>query len=336
MRVLRGCVTLVCLLAAGFARSSSAAGEGVTTKAANAAPAVSGKFAPASMAYVLQGEGLSKNRAEAVRLLAQCGRDLIVVDYSYDGGAGGKWTPEEIAAIRNGKPGRKVVAYISIGEAEDYRDYWKREWDKDKDGKPDPGAPAFLCAANPDWKGNYRVRYWNKDWQAIILRYVDAVVAQGFDGMYMDIVDGFEFFEEDKGDWIDNRPNPETGSTYRRDMIEWVKTLATRARAQRKDFILIAQNASQLLEHPDYLETISAIGCEDLFTNGNKKQKTKETDYILGFLKKAQGRIPILCIEYCKKPDLREFVMQEARKNGIVLLITDRNLKTLGESGEKQ
>jgi len=285
------------------------------------------------MAYVLQADAFAKKRDEAVRLLASCGRDLVVIDHAYTGGPGGQWTPGEIATIRNGKPGRKVVAYLSIGEAEDYRDYWKPEWDKNKDGKPDAGAPEFLCAVNPDWAGNYRVKYWRKDWQELILKYADAIVTQGFDGIYMDIVDGFETFEESNGDWIDNRPNPETGSTYRRDMVEWVKRLAARVRAKNKGFLLIAQNASQLVEHPDYMAAINAIGQEDLFTNGNKKQKAESTNYILGYLKRARAKMPILCIEYCKKPDLRDYVQQEAKKNGIVLLITDRNLKTLGESG---
>ena len=50
---------------------------------------------------------------------------------------------------------------------------------------------------NPDWEGNYKVRYWDKQWQTIILEYVDQILEQGFDGVYMDIIDAFEFYDYD-------------------------------------------------------------------------------------------------------------------------------------------
>jgi len=69
----------------------------------------------------------------------------------------------------------------------------EKEWDSKHTGKPDAKAPAWLCAEDPDWKGNYKVRYWQPEWQAIILPRLDAILKAGFDGVYLDIVDGFEF-----------------------------------------------------------------------------------------------------------------------------------------------
>jgi len=285
-----------------------------------------------TMAYVLQANALGRTRAEAVKQLAGSGRDLVVMDYAYEGGAEGKWTRDEIETIRQGKAKRRVAAYLSIGEAEDYRPYWHKEWDADGDGKPDPGAPPFLAGENPDWKGNYKVRYWESAWQRIILGYLDEIIEQGFDGVYLDIVDGFEFFEQDGKQWIDNRKNPETGKTYRRDMVEWVAKIADRGRRKRPALLVIPQNGAQLLEHPDYLERIDAIGIEDLFTVGNKKQTRADSDYLLGFLKRMPPAKPVFLIEYGTSLKAREFSMAEARRNSLNLLLTDRDLKTLGES----
>ncbi|MBD3286479.1 hypothetical protein GF359_07950, partial [candidate division WOR-3 bacterium] len=51
---------------------------------------------------------------------------------------------------------------------------------------------------NPDWKGNYLVRYWEEEWKAIIFgtdsSYLDAVINQGFDGVYLDKIDSYEDF----------------------------------------------------------------------------------------------------------------------------------------------
>lgn len=290
-------------------------------------------FAPTSMAYVLQADKLASSRADSVQKLASSERDLIVIDASFS--SEGDWTPAEIETIRAGKKGRRVVAYVSIGEAEDYRPYWKKSWDADKDGKPDAAAPKFLNAENPDWKGNYRVRYWQPEWQQIMLPAVDKVVAQGFDGIYLDIVDAFEFYEYDaasKG-WLDDRPNPETGKTYRQDMIAWVATIAQRARAKRPGFLVIPQNASQLLAHADYRELISAIGVEDLFVADKKLRTEKQSRFVLSFLEqlKSIGK-PVLVIDYPKSESIHAAAFEAAAKHGFTLLLTDRQLTTLGES----
>eukprot|EP01031_Cornospumella_fuschlensis_P020253 gene20253-24831_t len=77
-------------------------------------------FSPKSLAYVLQVDRLAEDRTEAVRKLAGCERDVIVVDLAFNSEPGGLWTREEVDRIRRGKAERKVVAYLSIGEAEDY------------------------------------------------------------------------------------------------------------------------------------------------------------------------------------------------------------------------
>ena len=293
-----------------------------------------GSFAPESMAYVLQTENLGTRKA-AVAKLAKSGSGLIVIDFAYDGSSEGKWTKSEIDNIRAGKKGRKVVAYISIGEAEDYRRYWRKSWDKNKDGVPDKGAPPFLNSVNPDWEGNYKVRYWNKEWQKIILKYIDEIIAQDFDGVYLDIVDGFEFYEHDKktDKWVDNRKNPDTGNTYRQDMIDWVKKIAFHSRKVKPGFLLIPQNGCQLAENDDYVSIISAIGIEDVFTLGNKKQPEEHVKYLIPFLKKIQKmKKVVLIIEYPTKKRFRKISKQGVKKNDFVLLITDRELRSVGLS----
>lgn len=286
-----------------------------------------------SMAYVLQADQLSRSRKEAVAALSSCDRDLIVLDYAYTTGPSGKWTAAEIDRIRNGKQGRKIVAYISIGEAEDYRPYWQHRWDADKDGRPDKDAPSFLNAVNPDWEGNYKVSYWDKSWQSIILKYVDEITAQKFDGIYLDIVDAFEFFEYDPKtrQWQDDRKNPDTGTTYRQDMVAWVKKIARHARQTNPDFLIIPQNGPQLLANPGYRETIDAIGLEDLFTNGNKKQKQEHTEFVIDFLANAQkNKIQVFLIEYGRRKTVQEYSKKKAAETGLNLLLTDRELSTLG------
>ena len=278
-----------------------------------------------SLAYVLQADSLAKKKPAAVARLAECGREWIVLDAAFSSEE--PWTRADLDAIRAGHSARQVIAYLSIGEAEDYRPYWRKEWLRD-------ARPAFLGAVNPEWKGNYRVKYWIADWQRIILAAVDDAMTSGFDGVYLDIVDGFETFEQQGKDFIDNRVNPETKQSYRRDMVDWVRAIAARARAKNHAALIIPQNGSQLLAHADFLAAISAIGIEDLFTEGDKLQPKAHTSEVLGHLKLlAAAQKPALLIEYPKSAARRDTVKKQARENGLVWLVTDRPLKTLGESG---
>ena len=294
---------------------------------------VSAESPPQSLGYVLQADRLAKSQAAAVQKLAQSGRDLIVIDAAYDGTS--RWTNRDVDAIRKGKPGRKVVCYLSIGEAEDYRSYWKSEWDADQDGSPDTNAPRFLNTENPDWEGNYKVKYWHQQWQEIILNEVQQIVAQGFDGVYLDIIDGFEFFEYDaiSDEWIDHRPNPETGNTFREDMVQWVSKIRKSLSSDGRPRWVIPQNGEALIESKGYLDIIDAIGAEDVFTTGKRPQKNSEVKYRMAFLKKAiDANKPVYVIEYPRNERARTAAINGAKAAGVSLLLTDRPLKTLGES----
>ena len=285
--------------------------------------------AQSSFAYVLQADSLAKTKSAAIEKLAACGRDWLVLDAVFNSET--PWERGDLDTIRRGQPGRKIIAYISIGEAEDYRPYWQKEWGAG--GKLTAAAPKWLGAENPDWKGNYRVHYWHPEWQQLMLAAIDDVMARGFDGVYLDIVDGFETFEQQGKDYVDDRVNPETKQSYRRDMVDWVKAIATRTRAKNPNALIIPQNGSQLLAHDDFLSIISAIGIEDLFTNGDKLQPKAHTSYVLGYLKKMTAKQkPVLLIEYAKKPERQSLAKQLAHDNGLTLLLTDRPLKTLGVS----
>ncbi len=116
--------------------------------------------------------------------------DIVIIDAFYQGDI---LTADNIAALKTKNNGgnRLVIAYMSIGEVEDYRYYWQNEW------KSNP--PSWLAEENPNWPGNYKVRYWDTAWQEIIYgndnSYLGKILDAGFDGVYLDIIDAFEYFE---------------------------------------------------------------------------------------------------------------------------------------------
>lgn len=131
------------------------------------------------------------SRAEYLQSLAAGNYDLLIID-AYYGGA--PLTRQEVQALQK-KPlgGRRLVAaYMSAGEAANYRPYWQADW------KNHP--PAWLWKKNKMWKGSFRVRYWQKAWQDILMgspdSYLDILLTAGFDGVFLDSVDVFYLFEQ--------------------------------------------------------------------------------------------------------------------------------------------
>lgn len=116
--------------------------------------------------------------------------DLIIMDLFFNGQS---FTAEEIEQLRSKDNGgrRMVICYLSIGEAESYRYYWQSSWNQHR--------PVWLDKENPDWPGNYKVHYWNTEWQEMICgagdSYLHRILQAGFDGVYLDIIDAFEYFE---------------------------------------------------------------------------------------------------------------------------------------------
>lgn len=269
----------------------------------------------AELLYCLQPKA---KRHDFPMLTANAGRSHIVVDESFDGSPEKRWTAEEIARFR--QKNAVLLCYFSIGEAEDYRGYWKKSWKKQH--------PAFLLAENPEWKGNYRVRYWDKEWQSIMLMELDRIVAAGFDGVYLDIVDGYEFFEEyGKHDFA---INPATNQTYRADMIQWIQRLAAQARAKKPNFQIFMQNGEALLADDKLLSAISGIAVENLFFDGNKIQKQSDIQARIKFLQKVQkaGK-PCFDVEYLHK-NQKQKLLPLARQYHIPILMTDIELTTFG------
>jgi cysteinyl-tRNA synthetase len=137
--------------------------------------------------YVIGCESGDETGDNLINKLSQTDYDVIIMDaFVYDEKP---YTKAQINKLKTKKNGGKrlVISYMSIGEAENYRYYWQKNWKK--------GSPEFLDDENPDWNGNFKVKYWLKDWQKIIYEYTDKILASEFDGVYLDIIDAFEYFE---------------------------------------------------------------------------------------------------------------------------------------------
>lgn len=198
--------------------------------------------------------------------LAASPADMLVVDFSQSQGAGKPMRPLEASEVERlkKKPGggrRIVLAYLSIGEAEEYRYYWQPQW------KAAP--PPWIIAENCRWPRNHLVRFWDDAWKDVMIRgdgaYLARIEAAGFDGVYLDRIDVYD-------DIKDRFPDA------RQRMIAFVGELDREARRRRPDFLVVAQNAEDLLDTAAYRSALDGLAKEDLLygLGGTGKRNTEE------------------------------------------------------------
>jgi cysteinyl-tRNA synthetase, unknown class len=240
--------------------------------------------------------------------------DLLVIDYAKKEGKL-PLTAAEVARIRvrpDGRP-RLVVAYLSVGESEEYRYYWNANWAS--------APPDWLGEENCAWPKAHRVRFWTDGWKDINYRAIDSylrrIIAAGFDGVYLDRVDIYETFEKE-------RP------TARREMIEHVAQLAAAARRIKPGFLVIPQNAETLLDYADYRMVIDGLGKESLLHGGSetgKRNPDADVKWSMGQLKHLQGDgKPVFVVEYLLNADQIDQTAWELRQRHFIPAFETRAL----------
>ena len=140
--------------------------------------------------YLINPDNGYASSQDFVNAVKNTNYDCIIMDLFYKGQ---EFTPSQIQELKQKANGgrRLLVCYMSIGEAENYRYYWKSDWTV--------GNPSFIVKENPNWPGNFCVQYWDAEWQNIIFNndssYLKKILDAGFDGVYLDKIDAFDEFE---------------------------------------------------------------------------------------------------------------------------------------------
>jgi endo-alpha-1,4-polygalactosaminidase (GH114 family) len=226
---------------------------------------------------------------EMVARIAASEYDMVVLDFIPSEGNNTDYPMVEVVdQLHNALHPKLVMAYIDIGQAEEYRTYWQPGWGV--------GGPEWIVGADPDgWEGNFPVAYWYDEWQEIWLGeegHLSAILDAGFDGVYLDWVEAYSdenvvtFAEEDEVD-------------PRQEMIWWVEDIANFTRAQRPDFVVIAQNAAELAEDEEYLRYLTTA--------------------------RDKGEI-IFTVDYASEPENVSWVYQTSRALGFVPFVGNRAL----------
>jgi cysteinyl-tRNA synthetase, unknown class len=256
--------------------------------------------------------------------------DLLVVDAQREAAPHESLGSDTVARFQQRPDGsrRLVLAYLSIGEAETYRHYWWPHWRW--------FAPSWLGPENREWKNNHLVRFWQPGWRRIIVDprpslaaraleqvsparkpYLDRVLEAGFDGVYLDRVDAYY-------EWQKSNPGAEAA------MIAFVAEISAYAKARKPNFLIVPQNAEELLQHAHYRRHIDAVAKEDLFFGAKEQEQVNSAEDVaesVRYLNQAKAaQRPVFLVEYLTRPEARAQAEAMARSKGYVLHFAGRAL----------
>lgn len=281
-----------------------------------------------SWAYQIQNQSQGDN----LRRLADSRYDLLVIDQTRS--VKGEESYDSRAAVArlkdspNSSGGKKlVVCYIDVGEAESYRWYWQKGWRV--------GSPEWIVAPDPDgWDENYPVKFWRQEWKSIVEEYVSRIIEDGCDGIYLDWLEVYSFEPVAKAARAERLD-------VRRELIAFVRDLARYSRVRKPGFILIAQNASELVRVPEYVDLFDAIAQEAIWYEGGGDPDTADqpgdvpvgsedsAEYLTNLkLWQRQGK-PVFNVEYAQQPAHVQRAYRLGMEQGFKTYVTLRPLDAL-------
>ncbi len=250
---------------------------------------------------------------------------------------------DALRASADSQGGNKLVlAYLDIGQAEDYRTYWQADWVAPT--ATQRGVPDFLITIDPSgWSGDYPVAFWDPRWQAIVVDNSDSLLHQaqnaGFDGIYMD--------------WVEAYSNEQVALVALADgvdpaaaMVQFIGHLREVARQSDPQFLVLQQNAPELLHDATGLaDVIDGLALEDIWfygqadapwgdpNGGDFPQETTGDSSTAAMIAQAQEfqslGLPVWCIDYCLQADNAVQVYTDSQALGFVPLVTQVSLSQL-------
>ena len=273
-------------------------------------------------------------------LVVEAGQNFLEVPYD---------TPYLVSKCKNKPNGesRLLLAYIDIGQAEDYRTYWGSNWIAPT--ATSSGSPDFLVTIDPDgWSGNYPVAYWDLAWKDLWVGsggIIEQLVNFGFSGVYLDWVEAYDDPKVIEKAGLDG-VSPES------EMMKFIEEIKTKGKSLNSNFIVIAQNAPYLLDFDPtyYASIIDAIATEDTWYYGegdadwdsenagdlkggdrhNEDYSTKNR--IKQNKKYLELGIPVFTIDYCISNYKAKKVYKNSRKNGFIPLVSRVSLSDVTET----
>jgi uncharacterized protein (TIGR01370 family) len=197
----------------------------------------------------------------------------------------------------------KVIAYISLGEI-NANSFYFNQFNSDFSGK------------NEVWN-SYYLNLKSKKTLEILMKMVDNILANGYDGLFLDNIDNFSDF------------GPQFNQ--KEDVIQLIIKIKT----DYFNHILIQNSGLQLIsETAKYIDSVVFESVASNYTFGDKSYKLRNEfefeEYVNRLISiKKQYNLPILLIEYADTIPLRNAIEKRIKPSRFDYFIGNINLQAM-------
>lgn len=210
------------------------------------------------------------------------------------------------------KKGVVVFAYVSVGEADTNRRYFKnwRTYDNTPDNpaiprsKVAPGDPVFI-GEDPGWPGSYYADASSPRWHRIVLEeeipYILWLGSGLYDGLFLDVLDAVDVYSQRKNG---------------RKMIEGMAALVKKIREKYPEKLIMVNRGFTVLE--DIAPYIDAVKFEEYTSAyGNVREDKNYGRYYMNFDEKGrrtnEGLVETLEAALDINPSIKVFVLDHVK-----------------------
>lgn len=194
--------------------------------------------------------------------------DLVILETEKDK----KPLSQEIVnTIKSSK--KTVFAYVSLGQAEKYRKYWKSSWNKNN--------PSWLGEKNKVWKGVYEIKnLTNEEWLKISYKIVDSVIDTGFDGM---LISGFD------------------SNKNKTDVANFINIISKYAKSKSNNFKIFVQDTEELVSNKNFINNIDGLVRQSVYyemLSGKSRSESYVNSVIKNLKALKDNEKTVLIVEY--------------------------------------
>ncbi len=215
-----------------------------------------------------------------------------------------------------------VLAYIDLGEAENYRTYWQQSWTI--------GSPSFILGTDPNgFPNNFTVNYSDPGWKSVVFgssgALIDQAIADGFDGVFLDNVGAYNYPAVSNAD-----------RNAQSDMVTFVAAISIYAKSKSPNFFIVTNNGAGLTNDSRFVAAIDADSEESLFYGSSPTQQgdipaDKGTQIAtLTLLQRIQAvNKPVFSIDYATSSNNAQLAYAGGAANRLIEYVTTRALSQL-------
>jgi hypothetical protein len=123
-------------------------------------------------------------------------------------------------------------------------------------------VPSWFGNPNPGYVGSYTVQFWNANWETAVFGMIDNIIAEGYDGIFLDVLNGDTQWMADN---VEGNPVYAGATQAMATLITDIRNYVNRKNLGRPFYLMGNSPQNVALQYPFALKSLDIIFNESVF-----------------------------------------------------------------------